>query len=133
MTSDRLRSAIDLNHPDTAGLDCRGGGRLLRGGALLLFGRRRDRLFGIVPGSLGGDARREAPVSNRRDAAAPAGERGHLLSDRTYPRPLANPSRSSRHGGFSPTKVKVPCDYYAAFIIDPDGYRIEAYYGPGET
>jgi len=24
-------------------------------------------------------------------------------------------------------------DYYAAFIIDPDGYRIEAYYGPGEA
>jgi len=24
-------------------------------------------------------------------------------------------------------------DYYAAFVIDPDGYRIEAYYGPGET
>ena len=24
-------------------------------------------------------------------------------------------------------------DYNAAFIIDPDGYRIEAYYGPGET
>ena len=24
-------------------------------------------------------------------------------------------------------------DYYAAFIIDPDGCRIEAYYGPGET
>jgi catechol 2,3-dioxygenase-like lactoylglutathione lyase family enzyme len=24
-------------------------------------------------------------------------------------------------------------DYYAAFIIDPDGYRIEAYYGPPET
>jgi len=24
-------------------------------------------------------------------------------------------------------------DYYAAFISDPDGYRIEAYYGPGET
>ena len=23
-------------------------------------------------------------------------------------------------------------DYYAAFVIDPDGYRIEAYYGPGE-
>ena len=23
-------------------------------------------------------------------------------------------------------------DYYAAFIIDPDGYRIEAYYGRGE-
>ena len=23
-------------------------------------------------------------------------------------------------------------DHYAAFIIDPDGYRIEAYYGPGE-
>lgn len=23
-------------------------------------------------------------------------------------------------------------DYYAAFIVDPDGYRIEAYYGPGE-
>jgi catechol 2,3-dioxygenase-like lactoylglutathione lyase family enzyme len=24
-------------------------------------------------------------------------------------------------------------DYYAAFITDPDGYRIEAYCGPGET
>ena len=24
-------------------------------------------------------------------------------------------------------------DYYAAFIIDPDGYRIEAYCGPAET
>ena len=24
-------------------------------------------------------------------------------------------------------------DYYAAFVVDPDGYRIEAYYGPGET
>ena len=24
-------------------------------------------------------------------------------------------------------------DYYAAFIIDPNGYRIEAYYGPGES
>ena len=24
-------------------------------------------------------------------------------------------------------------DYYAAFVIDPDGYRIEAYYGLGET
>lgn len=24
-------------------------------------------------------------------------------------------------------------DYYAAFVIDPDGYRIEAYYGPRET
>jgi catechol 2,3-dioxygenase-like lactoylglutathione lyase family enzyme len=24
-------------------------------------------------------------------------------------------------------------DYYAAFVIDPDGYRIEAYYGPGES
>ena len=23
-------------------------------------------------------------------------------------------------------------DYYAAFVIDPDGYRIEAYHGPGE-
>ena len=23
-------------------------------------------------------------------------------------------------------------DYYAAFVIDPDGYRIEAYCGPGE-
>ena len=24
-------------------------------------------------------------------------------------------------------------DYYAAFIIDPDGYRIEAHYSPAET
>ena len=26
-----------------------------------------------------------------------------------------------------------PTHYYAAFIIYPDGYRIEAYYGPPET
>ena len=24
-------------------------------------------------------------------------------------------------------------DYYAAFVIDPDGYRVEAYFGPGES
>ncbi len=24
-------------------------------------------------------------------------------------------------------------DYYAAFVVDPDGYRIEAYSGPAET
>ena len=24
-------------------------------------------------------------------------------------------------------------DYYAAFVIDPDGYRFEAYSGPGEN
>jgi hypothetical protein len=24
-------------------------------------------------------------------------------------------------------------DYYAAFTIDPDGYRIEAHFGPAET
>jgi len=24
-------------------------------------------------------------------------------------------------------------DYYAAFVVDPDGYRIEAYFGPGEV
>ncbi len=23
-------------------------------------------------------------------------------------------------------------DYYAAFVVDPDGYRIEAYCGPAE-
>jgi hypothetical protein len=27
----------------------------------------------------------------------------------------------------------ISTDYYAGFITDPDGYRIEAYYGPGET
>jgi catechol 2,3-dioxygenase-like lactoylglutathione lyase family enzyme len=31
--------------------------------------------------------------------------------------------------GLRPTYA---ADYYAAFVIDPDGYRIEAYYGPGE-
>jgi catechol 2,3-dioxygenase-like lactoylglutathione lyase family enzyme len=29
-------------------------------------------------------------------------------------------------------RPKYAADYCAAFIIDPDGYRIEAYYGPGE-
>jgi catechol 2,3-dioxygenase-like lactoylglutathione lyase family enzyme len=35
------------------------------------------------------------------------------------------------NGAPGPRTVYSP-DYYAAFIIDPDGYRIEAYYGPGE-
>ena len=35
------------------------------------------------------------------------------------------------NGAPGPRPVYDP-DYYAAFIIDPDGYRIEAYYGPGE-
>ena len=29
-------------------------------------------------------------------------------------------------------RPRYAADYYAAFIIDPDGYRIEAYCGPGE-
>jgi catechol 2,3-dioxygenase-like lactoylglutathione lyase family enzyme len=35
------------------------------------------------------------------------------------------------NGAPGPRPIYSP-DYYAAFIIDPDGYRIEAYYGPGE-
>jgi catechol 2,3-dioxygenase-like lactoylglutathione lyase family enzyme len=36
------------------------------------------------------------------------------------------------NGAPGPRPIYGP-DYYAAFIIDPDGYRIEAYFGPGET
>src|SRR5262245_8181827 len=36
------------------------------------------------------------------------------------------------NGAPGPRPIHGP-DYYAAFIIDPDGYRIEAYYGPPET
>jgi catechol 2,3-dioxygenase-like lactoylglutathione lyase family enzyme len=36
------------------------------------------------------------------------------------------------NGAPGPRPVYGP-DYYAAFIIDPDGYRIEAYYGPPEA
>ena len=36
------------------------------------------------------------------------------------------------NGGPGPREVYGP-DYYAAFVIDPDGYRIEAYHGPGES
>ena len=38
-----------------------------------------------------------------------------------------------RDNGAPGLRPKYGPDYYAAFIIDPDGYRIEAYYGPGET
>jgi len=38
----------------------------------------------------------------------------------------------SDHGAPGLRPIYAP-DYYAAFIIDPDGYRIEAYYGPVET
>ena len=37
-----------------------------------------------------------------------------------------------RDNGAPGLRPKYGPDYYAAFIIDPDGYRIEAYYGPGE-
>jgi catechol 2,3-dioxygenase-like lactoylglutathione lyase family enzyme len=36
------------------------------------------------------------------------------------------------NGAPGPRPIYGP-DYYAAFIIDPDGYRIEAYCGPPET
>jgi catechol 2,3-dioxygenase-like lactoylglutathione lyase family enzyme len=38
-----------------------------------------------------------------------------------------------RDNGAPGLRPKYGPDYYAAFIIDPDGYRIEAYYGPAET
>jgi hypothetical protein len=38
-----------------------------------------------------------------------------------------------RDNGAPGLRPQYGLDYYAAFIIDPDGYRIEAYYGPGET
>jgi catechol 2,3-dioxygenase-like lactoylglutathione lyase family enzyme len=42
--------------------------------------------------------------------------------------------RSGGHDNGAPgLRPEYGPDYYAAFIIDPDGYRIEAYYGPGET
>ena len=37
-----------------------------------------------------------------------------------------------RDNGAPDLRPMYDADYYAAFIIDPDGYRIEAYYGPGE-
>ena len=42
--------------------------------------------------------------------------------------------RSGGHDNGAPgLRPEYGPDYYAAFIIDPDGYRIEAYFGPGET
>jgi catechol 2,3-dioxygenase-like lactoylglutathione lyase family enzyme len=42
--------------------------------------------------------------------------------------------RSGGHDNGTPgLRPEYGPDYYAAFIIDPDGYRIEAYCGPGET
>jgi catechol 2,3-dioxygenase-like lactoylglutathione lyase family enzyme len=42
--------------------------------------------------------------------------------------------RSGGHNNGAPgLRPEYGADYYAAFIIDPDGYRIEAYCGPGET
>jgi catechol 2,3-dioxygenase-like lactoylglutathione lyase family enzyme len=38
-----------------------------------------------------------------------------------------------RDNGAPGVRPEYSPDYYAAFIIDPDGYRIEAYCGPGET
>jgi catechol 2,3-dioxygenase-like lactoylglutathione lyase family enzyme len=42
--------------------------------------------------------------------------------------------RSGGHDNGAPgLRPEYDPDFYAAFVIDPDGYRIEAYYGPGET
>jgi catechol 2,3-dioxygenase-like lactoylglutathione lyase family enzyme len=42
--------------------------------------------------------------------------------------------RSGGHDNGAPgLRPEYGANYYAAFILDPDGYRIEAYYGPGET
>lgn len=38
-----------------------------------------------------------------------------------------------RDNGASGLRVQYGPDYYAAFVIDPDGYRIEAYCGPAEN
>jgi catechol 2,3-dioxygenase-like lactoylglutathione lyase family enzyme len=38
-----------------------------------------------------------------------------------------------RDNGAPGPRPQYSADYYAAFIIDPDGYRIEAYCGPAET
>ena len=35
--------------------------------------------------------------------------------------------------GAPAVRADYDANYYAAFVVDPDGYRIEAYYGPGET
>jgi catechol 2,3-dioxygenase-like lactoylglutathione lyase family enzyme len=37
-----------------------------------------------------------------------------------------------RDNGRPALRPMYAADYYAAFVIDPDGYRIEAYFGPGE-
>ena len=50
--------------------------------------------------------------------------------DAFQPAALASGGRDNGAPGLRP--IYGP-DYYAAFIIDPDGYLIEAYYGPGET
>jgi catechol 2,3-dioxygenase-like lactoylglutathione lyase family enzyme len=38
-----------------------------------------------------------------------------------------------RDNGAPGLRVQYSPDYYAAFVIDPDGYRIEAYCGPAEN
>jgi len=38
-----------------------------------------------------------------------------------------------RDNGAPGLRVQYRPDYYAAFVIDPDGYRIEAYCGPAEN
>ena len=35
-----------------------------------------------------------------------------------------------RDNGAPGVRAEYSPDYYAAFVVDPDGYRLEAYYGP---
>ena len=36
-----------------------------------------------------------------------------------------------RDNGQPGVRAEYDPDYYAAFVVDPDGYRLEAYCGPG--
>ena len=112
---------------------------LLRHGALEPFGYKRLRAARTLLGyGYGGDSIAFWVVSAERPV--PADEKSGLHFCFAAPNPNAVDAfhaaalrAGGRDNGAPGLRPQSSADYYAAFIIDPDGYRIEAYCGPAET
>ena len=74
-------------------------------------------------------AERPVPADESRDCISVSRQSTPAAVDAFYAAALQAGGRDNGAPGLRPAYGP---DYYAAFVIDPDGYRIEAYYGPGE-
>jgi predicted lactoylglutathione lyase len=67
-------------------------------------------------------------VADRDDAAGAGQPKSRAAVDAFYAASLATGGKDNGKPGLRPN---YDADYYAAFVVDPDGYRLEAFYGKG--